>query len=294
MRVRAETVSKLIRAMPTLAAPPRAARPGGGRLPLGSARYVLTHARLLWRMSRHDLHARYAASLLGPAWVFFGPVLLLTLYGLVYRAVFRVSAPGMDSTEYVLYIFAGLVPYLMTAEALSVAVTSVVRNAGAIGNTVFPIDLAPVRAVLSTLPTLAVGVAIVLVGAAATGNLESTFALVPVVALLHVLGLVGVAWILSLVTVVFRDLEHLLAAILVVLLVASPIAYTPEMVPEAARLLVYLNPFALVVLAYQDVMVVGDLPTPAHAAALVAVSLGAFAVGAAFFAWAKRAALDYV
>jgi lipopolysaccharide transport system permease protein len=108
------------------------------------------------------------------------------------------------------------------------------------------------------------------------------------------MGLIGLAWILSLVTVVFRDLEHLLTAILVILLVASPIAYTPEMVPDNVRLLLYLNPFALVVLAYQKVMLLGELPGLDQTLGLVALSLGLFLLGSLFFAWAKRLTLDYV
>ena len=279
--------------MPSAAATHRAARPRRGR-PLGSAGYLRSHARLLWRTTRNEIHARYAASLIGPGWVILGPVLLLGIYGVVYRAIFRVAAPGLTPTEYVLYIFAGLVPYLMTAEALAVSISSVVRSAGAIGNTVFPIDLAPVRAVLSTLPTLLVGVLIVLVGTLATGNLQPSFALVPVVAFFHVLGLIGIAWVISLVTVVFRDLEHLLTALLVVLLVASPIAYTPEMVPDSVKVLLYANPFALVVLAYQKVMLLGEVPSALHAGALIVVSVAAFVGGSAFFAWAKRLTMDYV
>jgi len=278
--------------------PPAAATTSAARRParrsIGSARFLRTHWPLLVRTTRNEIRARYAASLIGPGWVILGPVLLLTIYGVVYRAVFQVAAPGLSPTEYVLYIFAGLVPYLMTAEALSVSVSSVVRNAGAIGNTVFPIDLAPVRAVLSTLPTLLVGVLIVFVGVLVTGNLEPTFALVPVIAALHVMGLIGLAWILSLVTVVFRALEHLLTAILVILLVASPIAYTPEMVPDNVRLLLYLNPFALVVLAYQKVMLLGEMPGLDQMLGLVALSVGVFLLGSVFFAWAKRLTLDYV
>lgn len=279
--------------MPSAAATNRAAKPRRSR-PLGSARYLRTHARLLWRTTRNEIHARYAGSLLGPGWVVLGPVLLLTVYGVVYRAIFAVQTPGMTSTEYVLYIFAGLVPYLVTAEALALGASSVVRSSGALSNTVFPIDLAPVKAVLTTLPTMAVGALIVFVGVTATGNLEPTFLLLPVLVTLHVLALIGVVWVLSLVMVVFRDLEYLLAAILVTLLVVSPIAYTPEMVPESLKVLIYLNPFAYFVVAYQDILLQGELPGPWWTAALLAISLGSFAAGATFFAWAKRVAMDYV
>ena len=53
-----------------------------------------------------------------------------------------------------IFIFSGLVPYLMTAEALVAGVTSVIANKSVLSNTVFPIDLTPVKAVLTSQATM--------------------------------------------------------------------------------------------------------------------------------------------
>jgi lipopolysaccharide transport system permease protein len=108
------------------------------------------------------------------------------------------------------------------------------------------------------------------------------------------LWLCGVNWILSLLNVVFRDLQNLVASILMILLVASPIAYTPDMVPSGLKPLLALNPFAYFVVAYQQVVMLGIWPSLPHIAVLVVMSIGTFLLGSWFFARAKRVIVDYV
>jgi lipopolysaccharide transport system permease protein len=260
----------------------------------GSARYLRTHRRLLWRVTRTEVQSRYAGSHLGFGWAFLAPFLILAIYALVYLEIFRVRVTNLDSHEYVVYIFTGLVPYLATAEALSTGVQSVVTNKAVLNNTVFPIDLAPVKAVLSAQFTMVVGMGVVVAGTAVTGNVHRTLALLPIVWALNIIWLIGVNWIISLLNVVFRDLQNLIGSILMIMFVVSPIAFTPDMVPHALRILLAFNPFAYFVVAYQQVVILGIWPSTGHSIVLVVMSVGAFVVGSWFFARAKPVIVDYV
>src|SRR6266516_1746682 len=94
----------------------------------GSARYLLTHRKLLWRVTRNELSARYAGAHLGVLWVFIAPIMILVVYAVTYVAILKVRLAGLTSTEYVVFIFSGLVPYLMAADALVNGVSSVIAN----------------------------------------------------------------------------------------------------------------------------------------------------------------------
>ncbi|HXZ56497.1 MAG TPA: ABC transporter permease [Gaiellaceae bacterium] len=264
------------------------------RPPRGSAGYLRTHRRLLWRSTRNQIRVRYAGSILGVSWVVLAPALLLTVYGVVYLEVYKVRAPGLGATAFVLYIFAGLVPFLMTAQALTEGAGSLVDDPSLLTNTVFPIDLAPVRAVLSTLPVLLIGTSAVVIGSAASGRADWPLVLLPAVILLQVMALVGVAWFLSLATVVARDIQYVITIVILVLLVASPIAYTTRALHGPVRALIFVNPLAWFVIAYQKILVLGESPSPGHWAALVVAGCGLFLGGSRFFVWAKGVAMDYV
>jgi lipopolysaccharide transport system permease protein len=265
-----------------------------GNYRLGSARYLRSHWRLLWRVTKHDLRQRYAGSFLGLGWAMLAPLLLLAIYGVVYIEVFRIRVPDLSTSEYVFYVFSGLVPYLVCADAISQGVTSVITNKAVLNNTVFPIDLTPVKPVLGAQVTMATGLAVVLVGAAATMELHTTLVLLPVIWLLNVLWLMGVNWILSVLNVMFRDLQNVITVLLMATLVASPIAYTPEMVPATLKPLLYLNPMAYFVIAYQQTIMLGVWPSLLRALVLVVMSIATFAFGAWFFARVKRVIVDYV
>jgi lipopolysaccharide transport system permease protein len=268
-----------------------ARRPRGG-----SARYIKSHWRLLLRVTGQDLRLRHAGSLFGIAWIALGPLLILGVYSLIYLEVFKVrtNALHLIGPAYVIYIFCGLVPYLAVAEALSRGVGSVITNKAVLNNTVYPIDLTPVQAALGAQAILVVGFPLVIVGAILTGHAHTTMIAVPIVWALMFLWLIGVNWIFSMLNVAFRDLQNLITVILMVLLVASPFAYTPAQLPPAVRLIVYLNPFAYFVIAYQDLIMRGHLPDAWHLAVLVLMPLATFALGSWFFFKAKGVLLDYV
>ncbi len=259
-----------------------------------SVRYLGSHWRLLLRVVRNELAARYAASLLGLGWAALAPLLILAIYALIYVEIFKVRVPGLEPVNYVLFIFSGLVPYLATAEAVAVGVSSVVADKAFLSNTVFPIDLVSVKPVLNSQVTMAVGLAVIVIGLAATRSLHWTVVLVPLLWIGHAAALIGLNWVLSLLNIIVRDLQNLISAILMMLLVASPIAYTPEMVPPVLKPMIAVNPFAYYVLGYQKLLVFGVVPSPGEIVALVVISVGMLLLGSWFFPRAKRVLLDYV
>lgn len=245
-------------------------------------------------MTRTELAARYAGSILGVAWALLTPLAILGIYSAVYLFIFPFQPPELTDREYVLYILCGLAAFLTTAEALSIGVGSVIANRAILSNVVFPIELFAPKAVLAAQGPLLVGSALLLVGTALTGTLTWTAALIPFVIVLNALGLIGVVWVLSLLNIVFRDLQNLVAAFLMILLIASPFAYTPSMVPDKLQWILVLNPFAYFVVAYQKLWVLGELPSLFESTALVVLGVGGFIFGGWIFPRIKRAFIDYV
>jgi lipopolysaccharide transport system permease protein len=259
-----------------------------------SAGYLVTHRGLLLRVARTELAARYAGSLLGLGWAILAPLSILGIYAAIYLVIFPFQPEGFSSGEYVLYIFCGLAPFLALAEAMSLGVGSVVANKSVLSNVIFPIDLVPAKAVLSAQVTMAVGMVILLVGTAATRTLSWTALLVPALWFLFALALIGLVWVLSLLNIVFRDLQNLVTMLLMILLIASPFAYTPEMVPDSLEWVILLNPFAYFVIGFQKLWVLGELPSLFQSTVILALSLGGFFAGGWFFARSKSVLIDYV
>ncbi len=79
----------------------------------------------------------------------------------------------------------------------------------------------------------------------------------------------------------------------IALLIATPIAYTPEMVPPALRLLIYVNPLAYFVVSYQHILVLGELPQPEILVGAIVLGVVPFCGAFHVFQRAKRTFFDH-
>jgi len=245
-------------------------------------------------VAQSELKSRYAGSIFGLAWAVLNPILFLAVYAIVYLIIFRVRVPGLSSFQYVLYVFSGMVPFLMTNEAIMAGLGSVIANKSVLSNTVFPVELAPVKALLLSQVPMVVGMSAIVMGLLFSGSMTWTMLLLPVVWGFHLLGLIGLTWFLSLINLVWRDLQNIVGLILLVLMIVSPIAYTPDMVPAQIKILVILNPFAYLVVTYQKILVLGQLPSMSEIVVIVVMTVVLFVCGGYFFSRAKGELIDYV
>lgn len=249
---------------------------------------------MLIRATLGDLKTRYAGSLLGIGWSILTPFVLLVIYAVIYLVIFRVRVPNLTPVTYVLLIFSGLVPFLMTNEAITSAVSSIVANRAILANTVFPVDLLPVKSVLSSQITMLVGMLAILIGLIFIGDITWAVLLLPAIWFFHIIAIIGFAWILSLANLALRDISNIITLGMVVVMVTTPIAYTREMVPANLKFLLFLNPLAYFVLAYQDILVMGRVPELWTIIFIIVFSTGFFLLGGWVFHRMKQVMLEYV
>ncbi len=261
------------------------------RAPLAS---LVANHRLLRRTTLIEVRALFAGSLLGSVWVVLGPVLLLALYTLVYTVIFRVRPVSMTVADYVLYVFSGLVPFLTFSAAIPAGASSLASNRQLLLNTVFPSELIPVRSVLVASASFPAGLAILFVSDLGLSHVAWTWLLVPVVAILQVLFVIGVSWVISLAVLLIRDIQQLISYVMMLLLVITPIAYTPDMIPGHLKWLMLGNPLAYFVTSYQSLIVLDSLPPVRVCVVTVLMTVIAMTLGHAAAHQAKKTFYDLV
>ncbi len=257
-------------------------------------RLLYQHRRLLWLTTLTDIKARYTGTVLGKLWVPLYPLLFLGIYSFVYVYIFQIRLQVFSSNEYVVLIFCGLVPFLGFAEVLGSGVGSIVVNANLIKNTMYPIELIPVKSVLASQFTQVVGMCLLLLVALVMGRLSMYTLLLPFIWFLQVLFMIGVLWILASINVYVRDLQSVIGILLLLLMLVSPIAYTIDMVPENLRILCWINPLAHFIWAYQAVLMLGKGPDFSAWIALTIIGLGTYLAGGWFIARMKHVFVDNV
>jgi len=217
------------------------------------------YRHILFATTLTDIQGRFRGTVLGLLWSVLYPVLFLALYVVVYTMIFRIRAPGFGTTEYVLIIFCGLIPFLGFSEALGAGVTSVIANKGLIKNTLFPIELIPVKSVLASSVTMIVGLMLLFAALFWHGIVHWSQLAIPLILVLQLIFSIGLLWLLSAVNVFVQDLGQIIAIIILFLMLVSPIAYTHDMIPPELLPFMYPNPLYYLIMLYRDALFLGVL-----------------------------------
>lgn len=241
------------------------------------------------------IRRRYAGSVLGPIWALLYPMALLTIYAALYAFVFQVRVPNMTTWEYIVMVFAGLVPLLAFSEMLNASTSSISSNRDVVMNMAYPVHLIPTRdALVAQVPGM-FGLSITILLALVVGTIS-----VPPLLLLPLLWIqlaaftIGIGLVLSLVSIVVKDVQYALGLAVMLLFITSPFAYTSEMVPDALRPIIAINPLTYFVLSFQDIIAYGRFPDWKLLAVTLALSVGSLWLGWSFFSRARKVFFDYV
>ncbi len=239
---------------------------------------------LIARLARQRIAARYSGSLLGIAWAFLLPLLMVGLLALVFGEVLAVRWQVGEIEAYGAVLFSGLVVHLFIAECLSSAPTLILAHAHYVKSTTFPLHILPWTMVLDAGFHLLAGVFMLLLVALAFGFvLQAPLLLLPVVLLpLLPLGL-GLGWVFGSLSVYFRDLAQLTNLGATGMLLLSPVLYPLDNVPEALRGFYLLNPLTLPVENLRALLFYGAWPSAFDLLAPLLVSLVFAVLGRALF-----------
>jgi lipopolysaccharide transport system permease protein len=213
------------------------------------------HRELIGAMTKRDLVERYAGQALGAIWVFAHPLVMMGVYLFVFGVVFKVRMG--DSFElprdYVCYLLSGLTVWLGCQECLTKTTTAISSQASLVKQVVFPIEILPVRSVLSTFVTQMVSMLVLLVYLLIRyQSLPWTVVLLPLLMLLQIIQFIGLGMLLASVGVYLRDIKDFVVVFALANMYLMPVIYLPSAVPTMFRPILYLNPFSHMIWCYRD------------------------------------------
>jgi lipopolysaccharide transport system permease protein len=246
---------------------------------------LVRYRELFGNLFRRDVQAKYRGSLLGLAWTLANPVLLMAVYLLVFSVLWE--TPFGSGGHYALFLLVGLSAWIFFAQSVQSASRSMLDNANLIRKTRFPRQLVPLSIVATHLLSFAVMLTLLLaLNFALLPRVRDTEWLALPLGLAVVAITAGLALAIASLNVLFRDIEFLVAALLLPLFFLTPVLY-PLSDPQIARhdwvvdLIHWANPLSPAIEALRDPLFYGRLPDLADTlytvgAAFVALALGAW------------------
>ena len=248
---------------------------------LSNLRQLIRYRGLVQSLVARELKARYRGSVLGFFWSFINPLLLL----LIYSFVFSIVLPGTRPKEiepYALFMFCGILPWTWFSSSLSEASNVLISGGNLIKKVLFPAEVLPIVTVLANMVHFFLGLPILAIFLLYYQRPLQLSEIVwfPAVVFVQFLLTVGLALVLSALTVHFRDLRDILSNVITFWFFATPIIYPMWMVPSLGRNLLNLNPFAHLAISYQEILFYeGPFGHWKWLVALGAASAGLFLVG---------------
>lgn len=202
---------------------------------------------LLWQFTVRAIEMKHRGSYLGMLWAVLNPLLMLGLYvfvfGIIFGGRFRVL-PGETRMDFALGVFLGLIFFHVLAETLTVAPTLIIGSPNLVKKVVFPLEVLPLAQLGASWFNFLISVGLLLIGMTAFGRGVTLHGLLwlPVIAAPHLLLTIGLGWFLAALGVFFRDVQHIIQFVAQIILYASAIFYSLQIIPPAFWAVLRWNP----------------------------------------------------
>lgn len=194
---------------------------------------------LLANLTLREVRGKYKRTLLGQGWSLLNPIATLLIFTLVFGFVLRVPVPVGEPSGlqvFALFLACGLIPWAFFSNAVTTGMGALISNANLLRKVFFWRPTLVLATVFSWNVTFAIEL-LVLVAALlifAAMPLPWLPLLVVAVVLLTLFSL-GVALLLSIANVYFRDTQHFVSIGLQLWFYATPIVYPYSLIQDQAQ-----------------------------------------------------------
>jgi teichoic acid transport system permease protein len=250
---------------------------------IGELLSLWNNRRALKALALHDLRKTYASAARGVMWTFLTPLVTILVFSAVFTFGLRIPLGG---APYIFGFAASFVPWVLLSSSITGATGSIVEHRYLVKRILFPVEIIPADSVLVHSVPHALLLALVVIACLIAGYGRFPYLLLVLYfyACAAVLT-ISVGLLLSSLTVVARDVQQMVPAILQLWFWLTPVAWSSAQLPPFARTLLAINPASYIVSGYRHALMpqVFAAPTALESAAFWIICLGTLMLGSLCF-----------
>jgi lipopolysaccharide transport system permease protein len=244
---------------------------------LSSLERLWANRSLLRIWVQYNVQSRYTQAVLGILWIILLPLSTALVMTVVFAQIMRIPA---GKAPFIAFFLAGFVPWGLFSQAISGSMRSILGAMGLMNQIYFPREIIVLSALGEALVDAlfmfgAMFVILIAVGV----HPSALYLLLPLLLLIQLPFTLGLMFIVSWLSVFVRDIPQLVSVLLQILFYLCPIIYPATIVPLHYRFLITLNPIAVLVVAYRNVLVYHQPPDWISLVYPAAFALGLLAFG---------------
>lgn len=218
-------------------------------------REIWDYRDLIMIFVRRDIVSTYKQTVLGPLWLFLGPLFTVAVYTLVFGKIAGMSTDGVDP---VLFYLAGTTMWNYFQSCITATSNTFINNAGIFGKVYFPRLVSPISIVISNLMKFGIQMLLflcVFFYQFLYGDLQiypnKTLFFLPF--LIFMMGgiALGMGIIVSSLTTKYRDLSYFISFGVTLLMFTSPVIYPVSKIPLEYQPFLQFNPIAPLIEAFR-------------------------------------------
>ena len=230
---------------------------------------------VLSQLVSQQLILRYRRTVLGYLWTLVNPLLMMSVMAVVFATLFKA-----DLKTFAVFLFSAMIPWNFFSSVVTQSGTSFINNEGLIKKiylpkAIFPLSIAFALLIDSALSFFALFAIIVMIG----GSLSWAVLFIPVAYLLLFFFALGIGLIMSVATVFFRDLQHVILIAMQGLFFLTPILYKRDALAGKVSWLVDFNPVVPFIELFRAPLYQASLPSSNAILQTALLSLSAMAFG---------------
>jgi lipopolysaccharide transport system permease protein len=269
---------------------------------LGEMVYEVTRYRgLLGMLAWRDIRVRYKQSLLGVTWAFLMPLIqTAVLYAIFSYGPVSINKEQIKGMPYLLFVLSGVVPWTFFSGTIAGSIESLTRNSRLVTKIYFPREVFPLASVAGSLVDFGIATLVVIpfyLYYAFRGevNPSAMLLLYPVVLTIQVMLVAGMALILSMGNLFFRDVKYIMQFVLQLWFFATNVVYPIRFANHAElRWIASANPMIAILDAYRDILMGVPIENVGGLLMAAALSVLVFFLGWMVFHKAEFKFAEYV
>lgn len=194
---------------------------------------------LLVNLTLREVRGKYKRTVLGQGWSLLNPIATLLIYTAVFGFVLRVPVPIGENSGiqiFALYLACALLPWTFFSNAVTSGMGALIANANLLRKVFFWRPTLVLANVFSWVVTFGIELSVLVVALLIVGAMPLPWLPLLVVAILLLMVFaLGIALLLSVANVYFRDTQHFVSIGMQLWFYATPIVYPYSLIQDQAE-----------------------------------------------------------
>lgn len=251
---------------------------------------IWSHRELLVFLVWRDIAVRYKQTVLGPAWAVLQPLIMMTIFTVIFGRFAQIPSEGFP---YPVFVFAGLIPWTLFSQGMPASALSLVNQQQLLTKVYFPRLFVPVASASVFVVDLLISMSIYAVVLLYYGVAPSWgIVWVPGLILLTLAATLGIGVTLAALTVFYRDFKHIVPFLTMIMMYITPVIYPSGMIGPRWQIILSINPMFGIVGAYRSA-ILGLEWNIASLSISTASTLGLFTFSLFYFRKTERRFADF-